>query len=483
MDLAEQHSLYSQSAGMGNPEKTPSGRLAVDNIPAVPGSVFGTLPLSSFDPSIFPETTPDESVPSPESVICPYPAQEDAFMQDVRIPTQPVSPMENNTPENQISSANPPTMEAFWKAVFEEREYVSPSPFWIFRFIDRHILRRSQPPLFPLHDTETEHLYHDLMPICQERLEHPYLNTLTTDFALLSPEEMNQAGLRHLGGTTIVGGSLFPALPEAIKKAVTWEEKRRLFADPDFWDNTAICETVSGYQTAKSVNMQPSRPFWNIEGQKPHPLGDYGIPYEDVERYLLLVSGTASPGEPVTVMDIGGDNGRALRQLVTRFASARFGRKVEGINITLHEQPAMHPGIRHILATAERLPGELKNCAHLIFSNNAWYYFRYPELAFYNMLLALRTGGIADVDFSLSWHDCSMDWINNRYLPFLARLSDLVGSNKIELKTPRISPTGVFSWRNLTPARITSANETNPLKTRGRIFVRKLEDIRIEDLV
>lgn len=181
------------------------------------------------------------------------------------------------------------------------------------------------------------------------------------------------------------------AAVEAKKRGLpilTIEEKIKILSDPQTW--------VKGYVAIPNLTSPIThgiRPFF--KGPK---TDSYGYSQNELKEILRKVHSDTQK-ESLKILDIGGGNGRAMWELKQEF------RDLNVINLTIDEEPGMFP-VTHLLCPAERMPNHLFENVDLAFSNTAWRYFLYPDLALRNLLAALSVGGQAAISFA--WDRCPL---------------------------------------------------------------------------
>ncbi len=118
---------------------------------------------------------------------------------------------------------------------------------------------------------------------------------------------------------------------------------------------------------------------------------DYGLHADSGSflRNLIEKNGIAR------VLDIGSGMGLALHNL-----KKIYGDRIDTYGFSLEQEMAMFPIDHQHYGSAERFPKEFSGKFDFIFSNMAFRYFLFQNIALGNVVRALRSGGMAEIHFS-----------------------------------------------------------------------------------
>lgn len=165
--------------------------------------------------------------------------------------------------------------------------------------------------------------------------------------------------------------------------ALTAEEKISLFRNPQVWESgRLVCDIIGN----SDVRGQGSRPFFRREG-----ISTYGID-RNIFRARVGEIRRRTGHAALRICDIGGLMGAACADIRRSYPSFHF------TNISIDEEPAMYPDIRHRFAPAERLPADMIESAdYAVSSFNGFRYILFPEFALANIAHILTVGGEADI--------------------------------------------------------------------------------------
>lgn len=161
--------------------------------------------------------------------------------------------------------------------------------------------------------------------------------------------------------------------PKEPSRRLSVADKLNLFSDPDFFVRARYTDEHGG--------------GGDLKGYGNRNITEYAYSRELMERLI------AERGKAV-VLDIGSGMGLALDDL-----KKEYGDKVETHGFSAEEEPAMFPADYQHYGLAERMPKEFAGKFDLIFSNMAFRYFVFQNIALGNVVRALRVGGTAELHF------------------------------------------------------------------------------------
>lgn len=166
-------------------------------------------------------------------------------------------------------------------------------------------------------------------------------------------------------------------------KLLTAEDKIKLFFDPEFTLHTMICDKKS---TSEGLEYFGHR---SLEGCKYN---------------TQIIDAQVSKKNQIVVGDIGSGVGRALLDL-----KGKYRNKIETHGITFEQGLGEYPVDFQHYCLAEYLPKEFEGKFDVIFSNMAFRYFLFQNIAMRNVVKALHKDGIANIHFSYEASSGNLD--------------------------------------------------------------------------
>ena len=170
-------------------------------------------------------------------------------------------------------------------------------------------------------------------------------------------------------------------------KALTLEEKVRLFSDPTFLKKTQY------YTWEPILSRVAATGFGSGSRRLTEQSGGY---YHSNEQFLEEVQAIRGrTGKPMLrILDVGSNFGFALKDMKD------LDPNIETFNMTIDEHPSLF-GDHIVRHPAEMMPAEFEEIMDLIASQVAFRYFLYSDIALRNVIKSLAVGGVARISYQV----------------------------------------------------------------------------------
>ncbi len=164
-------------------------------------------------------------------------------------------------------------------------------------------------------------------------------------------------------------------------RKLSLEDKVELFLNPEFLFFAKLHESgPSGGKSSMGITSYGNR-----------GIKDYNL----YARSNSFLKNLIEKNGIARVLDIGSGMGLALHEL-----KKIYGDGIETHGLSLEQDIAMFPVDNQHYGPAERLPKEFGGKFDFIFSNMAFRYFLFQNIALGNVVRVLRNGGMAEIHFS-----------------------------------------------------------------------------------
>jgi SAM-dependent methyltransferase len=270
-------------------------------------------------------------------------------------------------------------------------EHITPTPIQIEEAVNQHFSSKPLTPLTPFEETE---LRSDMVRFYNRTFSLELWKAFSGDVYFEDEETLTTRKPENSYG----------------KSSLTPLEKEILLTDPVFYNNARFNLENSLYPLSIYGNRDLTRDFCSCDS--------YPMTNHDFFRILNSIRQFHNIGKLSFLkgLDIGGGIGLAANE------AEGLDPNLEMTNLTANPELGVYP-LRggHEIMLAERMPGSFTEKFDLIISNMAFLYFRYPEIALNNALLALKVGGIMRISYDVGR---SPLLIENRIREFRKRTKD-----------------------------------------------------------
>ncbi len=308
-------------------------------------------------------------------------------------------PFRAESAEQQLQIPNSVFLKNFWEGVVTGR-FPKADPAEVKKLVSDQFF--SHDPLTKLTGEEEGTLFGKLYSRFFRTIDNPASQVLCDNPVIFIPKGTDNHVLDRVFNRTFKPFTYFITQGLATKAAelgyppLSVKQKIELYRNPNVWEEAEMLWGEQGASCAGSVCGRGSRNFFrnNNPDSKGLKIDDsYGITIDEFKDVAKNVHSRVGR-DNLRFCDIGGGTGLACHDIKAFFPNFEF------TNITLDEQPAMWSGINHLFIPAERMPKSLYESFDLIFSNMAWRYFVYPDIALKNVVQSLSVGGYADIHYS-----------------------------------------------------------------------------------